>query len=124
MGIFVHRKKYRKNDAGFLKKNQENGCWTGYQLDHTADLYLDMLRAAQHIEDHKLISMLRERLKDKVRKISPVSDRGQVIPFPCPMLPPLSVQPERQLWPRQPGIQGLSIFGGYCSLIVLSLLFG
>ncbi|MDJ0783939.1 MAG: hypothetical protein QNJ22_18355 [Desulfosarcinaceae bacterium] len=94
----------------------------------TTDIYLEILWQAQRVEDQKLVAMIKERLSRSAVKLHSVEPCGNIIPFPALAssgLPvealPLS-QEEPTLWPRRPGLQGLSLFSAYCAMILVFVL--
>ena len=53
-------------------------------FNETTDLYLQILRDAQFVEDKKLIRMVKERLKQNpCAADGPSPPVGEIIPFPC-----------------------------------------
>jgi hypothetical protein len=67
--------------------------------NETTDLYLEILRKAQEVEDRKLIQIIRSRLKEVRAPSTDTRDGCALILFPKL---PLSVQPavHADLWPR------------------------
>lgn len=93
----------------------------------TKDLYLELLWQAQRVEDQKLITLIKARLKRGIDHVGAAEPCGNVIPFPAlasGSLPaPAPVMPltpeEPSMWPRRPGLQGLYLFSGYCAVVLL-----
>jgi hypothetical protein len=87
------------------------------------DLYLEMLRDAQRVEDRKLIRMIRSRLKH-VRRAPILTPCGcEVIFFPrteIPCRPPIEDLP---FWPRRLVRELLVLAAGYALLIVTHTIF-
>ncbi len=82
------------------------------------DIYLEMLREAQRVEDRKLIRMIRRRLVHARR--SPVFTAGgcQIIFFPrteIPGHPPIEDLP---FWPRRLARELVLFAAGYALLIL------
>lgn len=92
--------------------------------DPSTDQYLQMLRVAQRIEDKKLAELIRARLKRHADKILISRSGCEIIKFPNPWVPAPVLPEKRQMWPRQPVIQGLTLFGSYCSFVLLTLILG
>lgn len=67
--------------------------------NETTDMYLEILRKAQEIEDKKLVQMIRVRLRDMRAPTTDTKDGCQLIVFPRT---PLAIQPvvQSDLWPR------------------------
>ena len=67
----------------------------------TTDLYLEMLREAQRVEDKKLVQLIRRRLKHVGRPPKFTSAGCEIICFPRPVYSPLSAPiQDRPFWPR------------------------
>lgn len=84
----------------------------------TTDIYLEMLREAQRVEDRKLIRMIRRRLKHA--RQSPIFTTAgcEIIFFPrseIPGHPPIEDLP---FWPRRLARELLLFAAGYALLIV------
>lgn len=94
----------------------------------TRDQYLELLWAAQKVEDCRLTELILLRLKDMAIEmaVSP-SPACEVIPFPSIIVQPLGPEPEPDYthpWPRQPLRHLLSIICGYCAVVLFFGLFG
>ncbi len=87
------------------------------------DIYLEMLRDAQRVEDRKLIQMIRQRLKS-VRQAPVLTPCGcEIIFFPraeYPVRPPIEDLP---FWPRRLVRELVVLAAGYALLIVSHTLF-
>ena len=67
----------------------------------TTDLYLEMLREAQRVEDKKLVRLIRRRLKHMSRPPKFTSTGCEVICFPRSIYSPMPAPIEdRPFWPR------------------------
>jgi hypothetical protein len=55
---------------------------TLYACDLTTDLYLEMLRRAQRVEDKKLIRLIYKRISERTMQLDPRNYPTGVIPFP------------------------------------------
>ncbi len=79
------------------------------EYNETTDLYLEILREAQKIEDKKLITMIKERLASSGLNSFLSSEGCEIIPFPCKFTPP--EQPmESRFWPKMEALQMTLIF--------------
>lgn len=89
----------------------------------TTDIYLDMLRHAQRVEDRKLIRMIRQRLKS-VRQTPVLTTCGcEIIFFPRAAIschPPIEDLP---FWPRRLVRELVVVAAGYALLIVSHTIF-
>ena len=89
----------------------------------TTDLYLEMLRDAQRVEDRKLVRMIRQRLKH-ARQVPVLTPCGcEIIFFPrmeIPGRPPIEDLP---FWPRRLARELLVLAAGYALLIVSLTIF-
>jgi len=98
---------------------------SGY--NETTDIYLQILWTAQKMEDQKLVCIIKERLKAETNALLYTTEgECQVLPFPCSFATPtpIPLREETIAWPRQPLLQTLSIFGCYCSFVLLFFLIG
>jgi hypothetical protein len=67
----------------------------------TTDLYLEMLREAQRVEDKKLIRLIRRRLKHAARPPVLTSSGCEIICFPRRVYAAIpSVNEDLPFWPR------------------------
>ena len=95
----------------------------------TRDQYLELLWAAQKVEDRRLTELILQRLKDMAIEmaVSP-TPACEGIPFPSIIAHPLGgADPEASEvhpWPRQPLRHLLSIVCGYCTVVLFFALFG
>jgi hypothetical protein len=94
----------------------------------TRDQYLELLWAAQRVEDKRLTELILLRLKEMAIEmaVSP-TPACEVIPFPNIIVHP--VGPDREPdkvhpWPCQPLRHLLSIVCGYCAVVLFFGLFG
>lgn len=92
------------------------------------DQYLELLWAAQKVEDCRLTELILLRLKDMAIEmaISP-APACEIIPFPSIIAQPLGPDSEQghiHPWPRQPLQHLLSFIGGYCAVVLFFGLFG
>ena len=87
-----------------------------FEYNETTDLYLEILREAQKIEDKKLIIMIRERLAGSGLNSFLTPEGCEIIPFPCKSTPP--AQPlESGFWPKMEALQMTLIFFMYLLLV-------
>ena len=94
----------------------------------TRDQYLELLWAAQKVEDRRLTELILLRLKDMAIEmaVSP-TPACEVIPFPSIIVQPLGLDSETDPihpWPRQPLRHLLSFVCGYCAVVLFFGLFG
>lgn len=95
------------------------------------DQYLELLWAAQKVEDRRLTELILLRLKDMAVEmaIAP-SPACEIIPFPSIIVQPsgfhgsVSEQDCSHPWPRQPLRHLLSIVCGYCAVVLFFAMFG
>jgi hypothetical protein len=95
----------------------------------TRDQYLELLWAAQRVEDRRLTELILQRLKDTAIEMTvapaPVCE---IIPFPCIIIHPNGTEMvsdiTHPLWPRQPLHHLLSILCGYFIIVIFFALFG
>ncbi len=67
----------------------------------TTDLYLEMLREAQRVEDKKLVRLIRDRLRHAGRPPALTSAGCEIIGFPRRVCGPLATPIEDlPFWPR------------------------
>jgi hypothetical protein len=91
------------------------------EYNETTDLYLEILREAQKIEDKKLIMMIRDRLANYGWNSFSTPEGCEIIPFPCKFTPP--AQPmESRFWPKMEALQMTLIFFMYLLLVTGHLL--
>lgn len=99
------------------------------QYHPNRDQYLELLWAAQKMEDRRLTELILQRLKDAAMEMT-VAPRPacEIIPFPCiigyPSVPSLEAETFRPLWPRQPLHHLLSILCGYFVIVLFFAIFG
>lgn len=91
----------------------------------TNDLYLQMLREAQRVEDRRLAAMILQRLKDNVHLSTHRENDNLIIPFPCPFIPSLLTpnDPSARVWPKNIVTHTLAAVAGYVALILTSYSF-
>ena len=96
-----------------------------YEFNETTDLYLQILRRAQELEDRKLVALIVDRLKENAQHLLQPDSGCQIIPFPGsispPPPPPLD---EPQFWPRMAMVQMGIIVGCYLALVTGHTLLG
>ena len=83
------------------------------------DLYLEMLREAQRVEDKKLVRLIRDRLRHSAHPPVLTSGGCEIIGFPRRVCAPIVVPPIKDLpfWPRF-GFGQIAAFAAiYCLLI-------
>ena len=56
-------------------------------FNETTDVYLQILRDAQFVEDKKLILMVKDRLRNNGHHAGGMLPAGEIIPFPCSASP-------------------------------------
>ena len=92
------------------------------------DQYLELLWAAQKVEDRRLTELVLKRLKDMAIEIAVhPSPACEIIPFPSIIVQPLGLSSEADHihpWPRQPLRHLLSVVCGYCAVVIFFGLFG
>jgi len=90
--------------------------------DESTDLYLEILREAQKVEDRKLARLIARRLRE-LSQVSPAStDCCEIILFPGGYTPgatpaPAPIQEAVQFWPRFGFRHLLWFFSVYASLL-------
>ncbi len=84
----------------------------------TTDLYLEMLREAQRVEDKKLVRLIRDRLRHAGRSPALTSAGCEIICFPRRVCGPITAPIEDlPFWPRF-GFGQIAAFAAiYCLLI-------
>ena len=87
------------------------------EFNETTDLYLQLLRRAQEVEDPRLVSMILERLKSESSPLAAAGSGCIIIPFP-----PLSTAPEAGpdepcFWPRVAVVQVCYILAFYALVV-------
>lgn len=93
-------------------------------FNETTDLYLQLLRKAQEVEDPRLVGMILERLKDATPHLAATHAGGAVIPFPIGVTwsdPRPAISP---FWPRMGVAQVGCLVAFYALLVVGHALFG
>jgi hypothetical protein len=93
------------------------------------DQYLELLWAAQKMEDRRLMEMVLLRLKYMAIEMTVAPTPAcEIIPFPGTIIQtatsPDFLEENRPLWPRQPLRHLVSILCGYCAVVVFFALFG
>lgn len=84
----------------------------------TTDLYREILREAQRIEDKKLIQIIQQRLKS-LGNISCFTSSGcEIIIFPGSMALPIQPPEDRPFWPKFKHLQIVIILIAYLLLII------
>ena len=84
----------------------------------TTDLYLEMLREAQRVEDKKLVQLIRRRLKHGSRAPLRTASGCEIIVFPRPAYTPIPAPIEdRPFWPRF-GLGQIAVFAAIYGLLI------
>lgn len=100
------------------------------QDDHwMRDQYLELLWAAQKVEDRRLTELILRRLKDTALEMTVAPTPAcEIIPFPCiirhPSIPSLDADAMHPLWPQRPLRHLVSILCGYFVIVLFFGLFG
>jgi hypothetical protein len=94
----------------------------------TRDQYLELLWAAQKVEDRRLTELILARLKDMAIEmaINP-TPACEIIPFPSIIVQPIGPSDEQDHghpWPREPLRHLLSIVCCYCAVVLFFGFFG
>ena len=92
--------------------------------NETRDRYLEILWAAQKVEDQRLVAMIRQRLGDSARDLVYFQNGCAIFPFPYSAVQTAPVPEPATLWPKHPMRQVGSFCFGYCLLILLLLAVG
>ncbi len=69
-------------------------------FNETTDLYLQLLRKAQEVEDPRLVGMILGRLKQRSPHLMDTDSDCVVIPFPMSVAQPEPHADELRFWPR------------------------
>jgi hypothetical protein len=92
------------------------------------DQYLELLWAAQKVEDRRLTELILQRLKDTAIEMTVApSPACEIIPFPCLIARPYRNEQDASnhlMWPREPLRHLISILCGYCIIVLFFGLFG
>lgn len=93
------------------------------------DHYLELLWAAQKVEDRRLTELVLRRLKDTALEMTAApAPACEIIPFPCTIVytPGYADQDDDigLIWPRQPLRHLLSMICGYTAVVLFFGLFG
>ncbi|BBO71465.1 hypothetical protein DSCA_53950 [Desulfosarcina alkanivorans] len=93
------------------------------------DQYLELLWAAQRVEDRRLTELILRRLKDTALEMTVAPEPAcEIIPFPSIIVHPVGCadgyDDVRLLWPRQPLRHLLSMVCGYCGVVLFFGFFG
>ncbi|WP_419656268.1 uncharacterized protein Dvar_53710 [Desulfosarcina variabilis str. Montpellier] len=93
------------------------------------DQYLELLWAAQKVEDRRLTELILQRLKDTAIEMTVApSPACEIIPFPCIIGHHYGNEtmhaPSHLMWPRQPLRHLISILCGYWIVVLFFGLFG
>lgn len=91
--------------------------------NETTNLYLDILREAQQVEDRKLIWMIRSRLKELREPTMATTDGCEVILFPRTVMPAVVPVEERDFWPKLALQQIAVIFSSYSIVVTAFSIF-
>ena len=103
------------------KNNQDDHCMR--------DQYLELLWAAQKVEDRRLTELILQRLKDTALEMTVTpAPACEIIPFPNIIVHTSGCEDRyddiRLLWPRQPLRHLLSMICGYCGVVLFFAAFG
>ncbi|MDM8525634.1 hypothetical protein QUF80_19870 [Desulfococcaceae bacterium HSG8] len=92
------------------------------EYSQTRDIYLEILREAQKVEDRKLIKMVIQRMKDTQMPLYVAETGSNIIPFPIPFVLPIQPIEElpRQIWPKNTLAHLVAMLTGYLLLIATS----
>lgn len=93
------------------------------------DQYLELLWAAQKVEDRRLTELILQRLKETALEMTVApAPACEIIPFPNIIVHTSGCADRyddiRLLWPRQPLRHLLSMICGYCSVVLFFAAFG
>lgn len=87
-------------------------------FNQTTDLYLEMLREAQKVEDKKLILMIRRRLRNLRRSPAITGTGCEIIFFPRSVPPLASPVEDHPFWPS-PCYVHILIFAALYLLLII-----
>ena len=87
------------------------------EFSETTDLYLEILREAQRIEDKKLVRIIQRRLRQVRQPVYATSNGCQIIAFPRLFIPPFPQLKKPQFWPKLAYKQIAIIIAGYLLLL-------
>ncbi len=87
------------------------------EYNETTDLYQDMLREAQRMEDKKLIEMIKQRLENIAPPLATAGE-CEIIMFPRRFLPSFQPVEESKFWPKVELVQLAAIFSAYALFIM------
>lgn len=87
------------------------------EFNETTDLYLQLLRRAQEVEDPRLVGMILERLKPEVPHLAAAGSGCVIIPFPQLNTGPEAGPDERRFWPRVAVAQVCYILAFYALVV-------
>lgn len=91
------------------------------QFNETTDIYLEILREAQKIEDRKLIMMIHSRLRD-LKHASRLTAHGcEIIAFPGNFSTAMPQIQDGPFWPKFAYSQIIAILFSYILLIVSNI---
>lgn len=93
-------------------------------FNETNDLYLQILRKAQEVEDPRLVGMIMERLKNQPQSLLAADAPCVVIPFPLAAAKPAGLEEDSRFWPRPSAAQISAIFAVYTLLVAGHSLLG
>ncbi len=88
------------------------------EFNETTDLYQEMLREAQRLEDKKLIEMIKQRLEYIAPPPLATTRECEIIMFPRRFNPPFQHVEDSRFWPKVEFIQLGVIFSGYLLFIM------
>ena len=87
------------------------------EFNETTDLYLEILREAQKIEDKKLVHIIQSRLRQVRQPVYATSNGCQIIAFPRLFMPSLPQLKKPRFWPKLAYAQIAVIIAGYLLLL-------
>ena len=88
------------------------------EFNETTDLYLQLLRKAQAVEDPRLVGMILERLKPDATDLLTTEAGCVVIPFPLAVAQPAIPRNESRFWPRIAAAQIAYILAVYVLMVI------
>lgn len=89
------------------------------------DHYLELLWAAQKVEDRRLTELILRRLKDTALEMTTApAPACEIIPFPHRIVYADGYDEIRLIWPRQPLRHLLSMICGYAAVVLFFGVFG
>ncbi len=93
------------------------------EFNETTDLYQEILREAQRMEDKKLVEMIKQRLETIAPPPLVATGGCEIIMFPRRFNPPFQPLDEPKFWPRVEFAQLAAICTAYLLFIMGCALF-